>query len=91
MTTTAAAGTGFWVAGGVAPRPSRAAIDEISFASIGVGGKGASDSRAVGRHGNMFAICDIDEGNLGKAAAWFQICPGNPQAATGGTRKVRHK
>ena len=71
VTTTAAAGTGFWVAGGIAPRPSRAAIDEISFASIGVGGKGASDSRAVGRHGNMVAICDIDEGNLGKAAARF--------------------
>ena len=24
-------------------------------------------------------------------AGWFQICPGNPQEATGGTRKVRHK
>ena len=46
MKTTAAAGAGFWAAGGVSPKPSRAAIDEISFGCIGVGGKGSSDSGA---------------------------------------------
>ena len=72
MKTTAAASVGFWAAGGVSPRPSRAAIDEISFASIGVDGKGSSDSRNAGRNGNMVAICDIDEGRLNKAGNRFE-------------------
>ena len=71
LQTTAAAGMGMFVAGGVPPRPSRMAIDEISFASIGVGGKGTSDSTALGRLGNMVAICDIDEGNLNKKKSEF--------------------
>jgi predicted dehydrogenase len=64
-----ATGIGFWVAGGISPRPSRAAIDTINFASIGVGGKGSSDSADAAAHGNMVAICDIDERNLNRAAA----------------------
>ncbi len=67
MQTTTAVGVGYWVAGGVAPRPSRAAIETINFASIGVGGKGTSDSADAGRSGNMVAICDIDDGNLTRA------------------------
>jgi len=66
--TTAAVGTGYWVAGGVSPRESRAAIDEVSFACIGVGGKGSSDSDDAGRNGNVVAICDVDDRNLGNAA-----------------------
>jgi predicted dehydrogenase len=67
--TTAAIGAGYWVAGGIEPRKSIAANEQINFASIGVGGKGQSDSGDAGRHGNMVAICDIDEGTLNKAAA----------------------
>ena len=67
MKTTAAAGVGFWVAGGVAPRESLSANEEIRFGSIGVGGKGRSDSADAGKHGKMVAICDIDENNLGRA------------------------
>ena len=59
--TTAAVGAGFWVAGGIAPRESRSALEEIRFASIGVNGKGASDSADAGNNGKMVAICDIDE------------------------------
>lgn len=66
--TTAAAGTGYWLAGGVSPRVSRAAIDEISFACIGVGGKGSSDSDDASRNGNVVAICDIDDRNLLRAS-----------------------
>lgn len=65
--TTAAIGAGYWVAGGVAPRPSIAANEQINFASVGVGGKGSSDSGDAGNSGNMVAICDIDDGTLGKA------------------------
>jgi len=66
--TTAALGVGYWVAGGIEPRRSNAANEQINFASIGVGGKGQSDSGDAGRSGNMVAICDIDEGTLNKAA-----------------------
>jgi len=64
----AAGGVGFWVAGGVQPAQSKSALETINFASVGVGGKGTSDSNDAGRHGNMVAICDIDENNLNKAA-----------------------
>ena len=66
--TTAAAGVGFWVAGGVSIPESRAAIESINFACIGVQGKGSSDSADCERNGNIVAICDIDEHNLAKAA-----------------------
>ena len=68
---TAAASAGFGAAGGVTPRESRAANETINFASIGVGGKGSSDSRDASRNGNMVAICDVDDGTLNKAASRF--------------------
>jgi predicted dehydrogenase len=68
LQTTTAVGLGYWAAGGVSPRPSRSALETINFASIGVGGKGTSDSDDAGRSGNMVAICDIDERNLNRAA-----------------------
>jgi predicted dehydrogenase len=67
MQATTAVGVGYWAGGGVSPRPSRAAIDEIGFACIGVGGKGDSDSSEASRHGNIVAICDIDDRRLLKA------------------------
>lgn len=68
LKTSAVAGVGFWAAGGVTPRESRSALETINFASVGVNGKGASDSRDAGSNGNMVAICDIDEQSLGKAS-----------------------
>ena len=70
--TTAALGVGYWAAGGVAPRISNAAIETINFASVGVDGKGASDSGDAGRSGKMVAICDIDDQKLGKAGVRFE-------------------
>jgi predicted dehydrogenase len=67
LKTTAAAGVGFWAAGGIAPRASRAAIDRIGFAAIGIGGKGSSDSADAARHGDMIAICDVDTDRLNGA------------------------
>jgi predicted dehydrogenase len=65
--TSAAVGVGYWVAGGIAPRVSLSANEQINFASVGVGGKGSSDSGDAGSNGNMVAICDIDDKTLGKA------------------------
>jgi predicted dehydrogenase len=69
--TGAAVGAGFWVAGGVAPRESRAANEEIRFGCIGVGGKGNSDSTDAGRAGKVVAICDIDDNTLESAGQRF--------------------
>lgn len=69
LRTTAAAGVGFWVAGGLTPKRSLAAIETINFACVGVGGKGRSDSNDASRAGNIVAICDVDANNRGKAAA----------------------
>lgn len=68
MKTSAAIGAGYFVAAGVQPKESRAANETIAFASIGVGGKGRSDSNDAGRAGDMVAICDIDDTNLEVAA-----------------------
>ena len=68
LKTTAVTGVGFWVAGGVSPKASRAAIETVNFGCIGVGGKGQSDSADAARNGNIVAICDIDDMTLGKAA-----------------------
>ena len=72
LKTTAALGVGYWVAGGIAPRASLAANEEIRFACVGVNGKGASDSADSGRSGKVVAICDVDETSLNKAADRFE-------------------
>lgn len=69
LQTSAVIGAGYFIANSLEPKKSLAANEEIRFASIGVGGKGASDSADAGRHGKMVAICDIDDQNLAKAAA----------------------
>ena len=68
---TAALGAGAWVLGGVPVKASVSSIDEIRFACIGVGGKGASDSTAAGNHGKVVAMCDIDDEILGKKKSEF--------------------
>ena len=67
LQTTAVTGIGFWVAGGVRAQESKSPNEKIAMASIGVGGKGSSDSADAGNFGNMVAICDVDEGTLNNA------------------------
>ena len=67
LQTTAVTGIGFWVAGGVRAQESKSPNGKIAMASIGVGGKGSSDSDDAGNVGDMVAICDVDEGTLNKA------------------------
>jgi predicted dehydrogenase len=72
MKTSAAVGAGFWVAGGVKAQAATHSPNEgINFACIGIGGKGSSDSAAAKAHGNVVAVCDIDDRNLSKATDKF--------------------
>lgn len=64
---TAAAGIGFWVAGGLQAQESRSPNEKITMASIGVGGKGEGDARDAGDCGEMVAICDVDIRTLNTA------------------------
>jgi predicted dehydrogenase len=70
LQTAAAAGVGFWVAGGVAPARFEKG-DKIRIAAIGVGGKGDSDSEQAGNVGDLVAICDTDDKFLNAKAAKF--------------------
>jgi predicted dehydrogenase len=69
----AAAGIGFWAAGDAgADEPKKEAkVDRLRIACIGVGGKGDSDSSQAGNHGDIVAICDIDDNFLNSKAAAF--------------------
>ncbi len=67
----AATGIGFWVAGGVKAQESKSPNEKIAMASIGVAGKGSSDSNDAGRNGQMVAICDIDDVRLDAAQKNF--------------------
>jgi predicted dehydrogenase len=67
LKTTAATGIGYWVAGGVQARESKSPNEQIAMASVGVGGKGSSDSGDAGKNGGMVAICDVDTKRLNDA------------------------
>uniref|UniRef100_A0A7C4QT01 Gfo/Idh/MocA family oxidoreductase n=1 Tax=Schlesneria paludicola TaxID=360056 RepID=A0A7C4QT01_9PLAN len=65
-----ALGVAFWV--GSSTRvwtQERSANEVIRFACIGVEGKGKSDREDAAAHGEVVAVCDIDEERLEKAAA----------------------
>ncbi len=68
---TALTGVGCWVAGGQpaarAARKRQSPNDRIAMASIGLSGKGLSDSNDAGAAGEMVAICDADAHVLNSA------------------------
>jgi predicted dehydrogenase len=64
----ALAGAGFWIAGTAPAADSKSPLETVRFASIGVGGKGASDTADAAKSGDLVAICDVDEARLDKAA-----------------------
>ena len=68
---TAATGVGYWVAAGARAEDSKSPNDRIRMASVGIGGKGSSDSGDAGNSGDMVAICDTDEKRLAGAAKRF--------------------
>ena len=69
--TSAAASMGYWGAGGVQAQESNSPNEQIAFASVGIGGKGSSDSGDAGNNGDMIAICDVDTSRLGGASGRF--------------------
>ena len=60
---------------GAAPAAARTfrppANERVRFASIGVGGKGESDTRDAGTLGDLVAICDINEESLDQMSEKF--------------------
>lgn len=81
LKTTTLAGFGYWVAGTASADDSKQAgttqgipvgpNEKIRFACIGVEGKGKSDSDEAAKHGDVVAICDIDDRSLDKASKRF--------------------
>ncbi|MSR58287.1 MAG: Gfo/Idh/MocA family oxidoreductase [Planctomycetaceae bacterium] len=69
MQETAAIGVGLWAGGGMQVKANTSANERVRFACIGVDGKGESDSADAGKHGDVVAICDIDDARLEKAAS----------------------
>lgn len=65
------AGVGYWVGGSRVMSFSDSPNEKINIACIGVGGKGSSDTDHAGNHGNIVALCDIDDQRLGQKAAKF--------------------
>ncbi len=70
MKTTAAIGSAVFVGHNVvlAQDEKTSANDQVQYACIGVGGKGASDSADASKHGKIVAMCDIDDKTLEKTA-----------------------
>ena len=66
LQSTALTGVGVFVSGKAAAEESKSPNERIRFACIGVGGKGGSDSADAGSHGDVVAICDVDDNTLGQ-------------------------
>jgi predicted dehydrogenase len=68
----AAAGIGYWVAGGVAAQDSTSPNEQIQLGCIGVNGKGASDIKNMSEFGKIYALCDVDSTFLEGAAKRYK-------------------
>src|SRR6187431_3309071 len=67
MKNTALTGVGVWLAGSSLPAQEKSPNGKIQFASIGVDGKGSSDTGDAANSGDLVAICDVDTNKLDKA------------------------
>lgn len=72
LKSSAAAGVGYWVAGGAAAAESTSPNEQIQVACFGVGGKGDSDSKNASRFGKIVAVCDADRMILDRAATRYK-------------------
>lgn len=69
----AAIGTAFWVGGQTELKASRSALEGLSAACVGVGGKGSSDSSHISEQGvSIVGICDVDGNTLQKKSREFK-------------------
>ncbi|NLS95907.1 MAG: Gfo/Idh/MocA family oxidoreductase [Planctomycetaceae bacterium] len=73
LKTASVTAAGFWVAGGVSSRAAeeKSPNERIAMAAIGVEGKGHSDSDDAAQHGDMVAVCEVDEKRLAGALRRF--------------------
>ncbi len=71
LKTASVTAAGFWVAGGVASQAQDSPNERLAMASIGVEGKGHSDSNDAAKHGDMVAICEVDKNRLAGALKRF--------------------
>lgn len=70
IATASAIAGGYWIAPEVRAdeaKPANSANEEIRFACIGIGGKGASDSASAARAGKVVAVADVDANQLKRA------------------------
>lgn len=71
--TAALAGAGFWLGTGLSPaqnlRQQADPMQRLNMASVGVGGKGSSDTDHAAQVGNLIAICDVDSDYLDAKAS----------------------
>jgi predicted dehydrogenase len=63
QTTAAVAGVGFF-SSLAASQESKSPNEKIRFASVGITGKGSSDSGHAAIFGDVVAVCDVDDGKL---------------------------
>ena len=67
-----AVGVGYWAGTSPILKAQESALQGLSAACVGVGGKGGSDTRHISEHGvNIAALCDIDGGTVTKMAREF--------------------
>lgn len=52
-----------------AQNEERSANERVAYACVGVGGKGSSDSADAAKHGDIVAICDVDDKTLVKTGS----------------------
>ena len=71
---TAAVGAGVYLGTGMAPRRARAsALEGLSAACIGIGGKGSSDTSHIAEQGaSIVGLCDVDSRELTKKGREFK-------------------
>ena len=72
--TTAALGSALWVAPRTFAGPTRSALEGLTAACVGVGGKGDSDcSHIADQDVEIVGICDVDRRTLEKKGKSFRI------------------
>ena len=72
MQQSAALGSAFWVGGQTVAKANTSALQSLSAACVGVGGKGGSDTSHIAEQGVAIAgLCDVDGGTLTKKGREF--------------------
>ncbi len=79
LKTSTTAGIGFYTLAGLTASSQAADSNKVRIAGIGVGGKGHSDILNAANHGQVVAICDIDENRLGSTLKDLEKKGQNPK------------